>query len=441
VIGADFKLAANTCGASLSASTGCTVSIAFTPTASGARSGTFTISDAAGTQTVSLSGVGTSPATDALSPVDLTFGSQTIDTASATQQVVLTNAGDQPLTLIAAQISSGDFTVVNACGNSLNPHSTCSLNVAFAPKDVGALTGVLTVSDQYRSQTVTLNGFGVAPPGVSLAPFSTVDFPATGVGITSAVQTVTLTNNESVPLAVQSIATTGDFAVVSGSSTCGASVAVNAACTMQFVFVPTAGGPRSGTLTVTDSGPNSPQVLSLNGAGVDFTLNSNGPSSVTITNGQNAVFPLLLSSAGNVTGIVTFACMGIPANSTCNVTPNNVALGNTTTISVTVLTGVPSASSSKPSKGRTRLFWLAMLLPLGLLGTRKKRLYRLASVAVLCLLIAATGCGAGRAIPLVSGSNPNPTPSPVTAAGTYTIVAGASSAGLTRSVNLTLVVQ
>jgi hypothetical protein len=300
---------------------------------------------------------------------------------------------------------------------------------------------VLTVSDQYRSQTVTLNGFGVAPPGVSLAPFSMVDFPATGVGITSAVQMVTLTNNESVPLAVQGIATTGDFAVVSGSSTCGASVAVNAACTMQVVFVPTAGGPRSGTLTVTDSGPNSPQVLTLNGAGVDFTLNSNGPSSVTITNGQNAVFPLLLSSAGNVTAVVTFTCMGVPANSTCNVTPNNVALGNTTTISVTVLTGVSSASSSKPSRGRTRLFWLAMLLPLGLLGTRKKRLYHLASVAVLCLLIAATGCGAGRAIPLVSGSNPNPTPSPVTAAGTYTIVAGASSAGLTRSVNLTLVVQ
>jgi hypothetical protein len=447
VLGVDFKITANTCGTSLGPSVGCTVAISFTPTASGTRSGTFTITDDSGTQTASLSGIGTSPATDALSPLALTFGPQQITTASAAQQITLTNTGDLPLTLIAAQITSGDFTAVNACGNSLNPHSTCSINVAFQPKNVGPLTGVLSVSDQYRMQTVTLNGTGLAPPGVSLAPFSTVIFPATGVGITAAPQTVTLTNNGGVPLLVQGIVITGDFVIVPGSNTCGSTVAVSAACTMQVAFAPTTGGPRSGTLTVTDNAVNSPQILTLTGTGVDFTLNPNGGTSLTITNGQNAVYPLLLSSAANIPGTAIFTCTGFPANSTCNVTPSSVALGNTTTISVTVLTGVSSTALfsrltiNRQTMNRPSMFWLATLLPMGLLALRRTRRSSLVCFALLGCLITASGCGAGRAIPLGSGSNPNPTPIPITPAGTYTIVASASSAGLTRTVNLTLIIQ
>jgi hypothetical protein len=417
------------------------VAVAFVPTASGARSGTFTITDSAGTQTASLNGTGTSPATDALSPPILTFGAQQITTASAAQQVTLTNSGDLPLTLIAAQITSGDFTAVNACGNSLNPHSSCSINVAFAPKNVGTINGVLSVSDQYRTQAVVLSGFGVAPPGVSLAPFSTINFPATGVGATSPGQTVTLTNNGGVTLLVQSIAVAGDYVIVPGSNTCGSSVAVGTACTMQIAFAPTVGGPRSGTLTVTDNAGNSPQTLSLTGAGVDFTLSPNGGTSLTITNGQNAVYPLLLSSAANIPGTAVFTCSGNPANSTCNITPSSVALGSTTTVSVTVLTGVsPTTSSLRRLMDRHGAFWFAALMPLGLITLRRNRRSWPGGLLLLGLLVAATGCGAGRAIPFETGSGPGP-PVAITPAGTYTIVASATSGGLTRTVNLTLIVQ
>jgi len=438
----DFKLTANTCGSSLGPSVGCTVSIAFIPTASGTRSGTFSITDGAGTQTASLTGIGTSPATDALSPLTLTFAAQQITTSSPAQQVTLTNSGDLPLTLIAAQITSGDFTAVNSCGNSLNPHSTCSIGIAFQPKNVGALTGLLSVSDQYRTQTVTLNGIGVAPPGVSLAPFSTVTFPNTGVGLTSAAQTVTLTNNGGVQLLLQSTALTGDFSIVPGSNNCGTTLAVNAACTMQVVFIPSAGGPRSGLLTITDNAQSSPQTLQLTGSGVDFTLTPDGSTSVTITSGQNAVFPLLLTSAANVPGTVTFTCPGIPANATCNITPASVALGNTTTVSLTILTGVTTTSSAVPVPlKKNRVLWLAALLPLSFLGLRRHRLPRLAAGALLCMLLAASGCGAGREIPLVSGPGSGSSAGPPTPAGTYTVVASAGSAGLTRTVNLTLIVQ
>ncbi len=441
VNGSDFNIAANTCGTSLGSDVGCTVSIVFAPTASGVRSGTFSVTDDSGTQTVSLSGTGTSPATDALSPLALAFAPQQITTASSTQQIVLTNSGDLPLTLVAAQVTSGDFTAVNTCGNSLNAHSSCAIDVAFAPKNVGTISGVLSMSDEYRTQTVSLSGTGLAPPGVSLSPFSAVSFPATGVGITTAAQAVTLTNNGGVPLLLQGVAVTGDFIIVPGSNTCDGSVAVGATCSMQIAFAPTVGGPRSGNLTIEDNAAGSPQTLSLSGMGVDFTFAANGVASLKIASGQNAVYPLLLSSAGNDPGTVTFSCSGAPANSTCNVTPATAPLGGVTTVSVTVLTGVTAtANSSRRQWSGDGMFCLATLAPIGLLAFRRTR-QGFAAAIVLVWLIAATGCGSGRAIPLESGSNPNPTPNPVTPAGTYTIAVSAGSAGLTRTVDLTLVVQ
>src|SRR5208282_5988535 len=53
----DFAIVANTCSASLAPNFGCTVALAFTPTASGQRSGMFSITDDTGTQTATLTGI------------------------------------------------------------------------------------------------------------------------------------------------------------------------------------------------------------------------------------------------------------------------------------------------------------------------------------------------------------------------------------------------
>jgi len=437
VVTGDFTISANTCGAALAAGVGCTVSVAFQPTASGTRSGTFSVTDSAGTQTTSLSGAGLLPATDALTPAALAFAAQQLNTASATQQVTLTNAGDAALTGIAVQIASGDFTVVNGCGNSLNGHSTCALLIAFAPKSVGAGAGVLTVTDTYRSQTVALSGTGVAPPGVSLSPVSAMTFAATGVGLSSAAQAVVLTNNGGMPLLVQSIGVTGDFAIVAGSNTCGASLAVGAQCSAQVEFSPTAAGTRAGSLTVMDNAGSSPQSLQLSGMGVDFALNASGSNSATIAAGGQAVYPLLLTSAAGVPGTVTFVCTGVPAHATCTVTPTAPALGGTTTVSVTVATSVAGAALQWP--GQRQVFWLAGMLPLGLMGLGRRRLKRASRIAALGCLLVLAGCAASRVIPATGtggGSTTNPTPS-----GTYNLTVAGTSAGLTRTMGLTLVVE
>jgi hypothetical protein len=439
----DFKISANTCGTSLAPQVSCTVAITFVPTSSGTRTGTFSITDSTGTQTASLSGTGVVVATDVLAPLSLTFAAQALSTSSVAQAVTLTNNGDAALTLIAALITKGDFTAVNGCGTSLMGHSSCVIQVAFVPKSLGQQSGTLTVSDQFRTQAVTLNGVGVAPAGVSLAPLGGLSFGDVGVGESSAPMAMTLTNNGSSVLTIGSVAVTGDFKI--STNGCGATLATGQACVVQVVFDPTVGGARTGTFTVIDNAANSRQTVALTGTGIDFSLSADGSTSVTVSSGTSAVYPLLLSSAAGVPGTAVLSCTGAPANSTCLVQPSSAPLGGTATISVTVQTGVSTASvaSSMLSRGHDifgRQIWVA-ILPLGLLlcAPRSRRRWLL-SIVAMCCLVAASGCGSGRRIPPATTGGGG-SGGPPTASGAYSLTAFASSAGLTRSVSLTLVVQ
>jgi hypothetical protein len=438
----DFAISQSTCGTGLAAGVGCTISVVFKPAASGARTGALTIGGSSGTLTASLSGTGVLPATDGLAPLSLVFATQQLNTASAVQTVTLTNAGDQALQLIAASIAAGDFTVANGCGNSLNGHASCTLQVAFVPKSLGAQAGVLTVSDQYRAQTVTLSGTGVAPPGVSVAPVGGVSFIAVAVGSSSAAQMVTLTNNGGLPLAVQSITASGDFSIPAGGSTCGATLAANAACTVALVFAPTSAGTRTGTLVLTDNAAGSPQVVALTGVGIDFTLAPNGSTTATLTAGQQAVYPLLLSSPAGVPGTVIFTCTPIPQHATCTVNPSSAGLGATTSVIVTVATSVPGAQLRWPLA--RKMAWLAVLSPVWWLRRRRGLAGLLLTLITALALGGMIGCGSARTIPGSdsTGSGGGGTATvPATPSGTYNLTVTGTSAGLTRSVGLTLVVQ
>ena len=463
VLSGDFALAANTCGATLASQTGCSLSVTFRPTASGKRSGTLSLTDSAGTQTAQLSGTGTSPATDTLAPGTLTFAQQAIGTTSSVQQVNLSNTGDVPLTLIATAITGGDFNVSNTCGNSLAAHSSCAIAVGFTPTAVGPRGGTLTVTDQFRFQTVSLAGIGVAPAGVSLSP-STLNFAATGAGMTAPAQVLTLTNNGGLPLHLKQSSLAGsDFTLA--ATTCGSTLEAGAACTFLVGFTPGAAGVRSGTLTLTDDAGSGTQVTTFSGTGVDFVLAANGAISVTLASGTSATFPLLLNSQSGLTGSVAFTCSGAPAHSTCTVSPASAALGQSVAVTATVQTGLSTAyvgpMPAFPAGGRGMGTWIAavtFIIPgcwLWTPGRRRRRRFSAHGGAlsspgpgallllgmlgsVLCF---AGGCGAPRVIPLAGSGSGGSTPTTPTPGGTYAITVTGTSYGLTRSVALNLSVQ
>jgi hypothetical protein len=103
---------------------------------------------------------------------------------------------------------------------------------------------------------------------VSFSPPS-LTFSAQSVGTTSPVQAVTLTNNESTALMLQSITASGDYVVSStGSNPCSLeSVPALGSCTIGIAFSPSSTGAINGVITVGYSGTTSPQGVSLSGTG------------------------------------------------------------------------------------------------------------------------------------------------------------------------------
>ena len=104
-------------------------------------------------------------------------------------------------------------------------------------------------------------------PTADFAP-SSLSFSSQVVGTTSAVQYATLTNNGNATLNLTNVVFSGDFAPA-GLGTCGVGhpIPPGSSCTVSFQFTPTGTGTRTGSITVTDNAPKSPQVIPLPGVG------------------------------------------------------------------------------------------------------------------------------------------------------------------------------
>jgi hypothetical protein len=155
-----------TCGSSVAAGSNCTISVTFTPAASGSRTASVSITDnASGSpQTVSLSGAGTAPV-GSLSPTSLAFGTQPIDVSSTTQTVSLSNTGNGALSITSVALTgtnASDFAQTNTCGGSLAAGANCTIAVWFTPSIAGSEAASLSMADNASGspQTVSLSGAG-----------------------------------------------------------------------------------------------------------------------------------------------------------------------------------------------------------------------------------------------------------------------------------------
>lgn len=150
------------CATSVPAASSCNLSVSFTPTAVGLRTGSIRVNDnAAGSpHLITLSGSGLG-ATVSLTPSALLFSSVPVGTASTSQTVTLANQGNTSLSLGNIQ-TSGDYAQTNNCPGSLAASSSCTINVTFTPAATGSRTGSLTISDSAAGspQTVALSGAG-----------------------------------------------------------------------------------------------------------------------------------------------------------------------------------------------------------------------------------------------------------------------------------------
>jgi len=166
----------------------------------------------------------------------------------------------------------------------------------------------LTARDANANDTTDAFDFTQLPlPPLVLQPrtcpvsaASTVDFGRWHpVGVTSGAYTLVLSNWGTTTMTINSKTATGDFAIGNG---CTAKVAPGSSCKLPLTFKPSASGTRTGTLTIVDTDPSSPQIVSLTGQGTNVYLKpspalfgtptaNGGPSSLPF----GATYPLAVT--------------------------------------------------------------------------------------------------------------------------------------------------
>jgi hypothetical protein len=163
------------------------------------------------------------------------------------------------------------------------------------------------------------------------------------IGVTSAPQTVTLSNNAGAGLAISGIAASAGFAQTNNCPV-GGSLAPGLSCTIQVTFTPTSSDTVTGTLSITDDGPGSPQAVALTGTVSAVTLTPSSLSLVSYIGTTSAPqFVIFSNPAG-----AALAINGIAASTNFAQTNNcpvggSLPSGSSCTIKVTF---TPTASGT-----------------------------------------------------------------------------------------------
>jgi hypothetical protein len=198
-------------------------------------------------------------------------------------------------------------------------------------------------------------------------------------------------------------------------------------------------------LTVADSAANSPQLVTLSGSGIDFSMPSSG-GTASIAAGSTATYQLSIGAVGgNFSSAVNLACAGVPAFSTCTVAPTSVTPGSSTTsVTVSIKTSGPTAQLATPGDSHGPFVASLIAAPgFGLMGlffiggsVRRKQIRILTLVVVLAMLsLICIGC-AGVSTPKQPVQTGNSTP-----AGAYTVLVIGSSGSVQHFSSLTLTVH
>ncbi len=253
-----------------------TLTVSFTPSATGPAVGTLTItSDASTSPTpVDLLGNGIAPAITA--PTSLAFGFQRVNTLSASRQVTVTNTGTDDLKITALAVGA-PFAISSSIGlpATISPTGSLAIDLTFFPTVVGAAGQTLTITSDAATSptTIDLSGIGVVPgltPSTMSFGFGTVKVGSTSVG-----QQLTLSNTGLTSAVISGIAMPPQFQIAGPALPI--SLLPDASVTLTVTFVPTTNGSASGSITFTSDAPTVP-VIQLDGVGGTPQLTADPPT-------------------------------------------------------------------------------------------------------------------------------------------------------------------
>jgi titin len=341
-------------------------------------------------------------------------------TASSTTTTYTATFTATAYQLTTAASPSADGIVTPATGTFYAPGTVVNLTAtANAGFSFTNWTGSVASANS-ASTTVTMNApesvtaiFGAAAnstPVAGLSSVSPLTFTAT-VGTTSAAQSATLTNSGNATLNITGITITGtnptDFAIATGESACGTTLAPGANCFIYVTFTPASATTFSATLSVADNAAGSPQTASLTGTGTPlptFTLSS-PTAPQTIQPGGTAQFTITATAQnGTFSNAVALMASGLPAGAIATFTPASVTPGSSSANStLSIQTGAANTAAvtrHNSSHNSTWPFATSALALIGLClvpGRRHRRWITMALLLIASLgaFTGLTACGGG----------------------------------------------
>ena len=313
----------------------CEFQLFFTPSAAGIRNTNLTIvsNDPASPLAVPLLGTGLALPTAVIVPPLLNFGNAQTAAVSPVQTVTLQNVGKGPLGPSTLSISPNFAVASNNCNQTVPVGGTCTVGVTFTPPATGPSTGTLTFTNNASfggSQIVALQGVGASGTLLLVAP-TQLNYGVQPLNTASLPQTVKLTNTgtSAVAFPANAIRTSFDYHVA--STTCGATLAAGANCSIQVTFMPTIQYPDPGSLLISNNAQGSPQTVYMNGFA---PYNGYDPSTTALTSSAN---PVASGQPVTFTAHVTSTQSGTPTGTV-------FFIDGTTTIGTALLDGTAHAT-------------------------------------------------------------------------------------------------
>jgi NHL repeat len=301
------------CVGSLPNGTACTVSVYFTPTHSGARYGTLTVTTNgyfSTTTTVALQGTGEGLT---ITGAPLSFGTDPIGTPVVKS---VTIKGNTTYSTIVLTGDTTDFKITSNTCTGMVPVS-CAVGVTFNPTSTGAKKATLVIKDTDPTSPQLVGATGTGSSFESFTPTS-VTFPTQLVNTTSKNTKITFKYTGASSLTMTSVTASAGFTVnLTGitSSQCNLSsttvLAHNGLCYFNVAFAPgNSIGVVAGNATVNFTDPSDPNTslqLPLSGTSTEVSL-----SPTTLAFGTVAAGTLNKSVTVTNKGTTTLTFSGTP---------------------------------------------------------------------------------------------------------------------------------
>ncbi|MBB6085686.1 DUF7933 domain-containing protein [Wenzhouxiangella marina] len=314
---APFAAAGGDCPAApfdLAPGASCFLAYDFSPLALGPSSLALAVTSNAATvdDTLVLQGVGIEPALT-ITPAAIDFGDQLINTSSPALSASLSNSGTATLLITDLSAPAGDFAVVTSdCGTlpiTLPVGSSCSIDYRFSPTATGPALSTINVTSDAPSSVDSFDLSGNGIQGALALSSTLIDFPDTNLLAGPSLIDLTLSNAGDGLLTISAISDPlAPFTVLTGArggADCGPvpiALVPGGSCNLHVQFAPPTLGDFTSSFELASDSPSSPDVVTLNGRGVQalLTLGSNALLFPDTAVGATASQNLALQNDGNI---------------------------------------------------------------------------------------------------------------------------------------------